>query len=357
MNPYHMSLCTSPGAVSESVSNEVVVGSHEVEAQKLDPTLTGKATYPDMEGRLLYSGAPGAVALSFLHADFSSAEGIGKWSSSWGGVKIRPTPGGRPTDPERCTAVLKQQQDLMGAFVASVLLLPAPPWGGRNFRPTRRVGLFYRLWPAAREIIEERLQSATISLGTKDTFRGGFLPSEEPGKPRRLEDLRPDRRLRRELDDIEAGYSTFAEQWGQATGFEPADFWEREFERLSGATVNGVAAAFQATSTEVATWEVETDDLIALAWAELALLAAADLPVKKCRACGAYFVPNLRQTVNCPTCSKGYNRRRRYKQKRRAQMTPEEVEAAKKHEREYMREYRRRKRLEVAKAQKKPPRK
>lgn len=80
----------------------------------------------------------------------------------------------------------------------------------------------------------------------------------------------------------------------------------------------------QITKLQTAGWEYETDNLLALAWLELYIMAERNITVRQCKRCKGYFVPKVPKTFFCENCLKTYSNQALYAAKKWESITEEE---------------------------------
>ena len=237
---------------------------------------------------------PGQVAFSFLRVDCQDAGSIGTFLE-----KFRATGlyiGGRRIDAATAGAFLLLEQAAMQDFVKTVLLIPPPEWYLTDVPPSNRVAVFFH-----RHRQRGRLERY---------FRDISLRPAVHLKPEKVERaLTKEGRLAEKAAKLQERSLTVLPKW------------------------------------EVLLWRYETDNLLAVAWLELFLIAEHNLVVKECQKCKGYFVPWPANALYCSECRRDTSRQALYWANRAGEMTEEERAARKEYYRTHKRLVRRIKRL------------
>lgn len=249
----------------------------------------------------------GQVAFAFLKVDCGSEGSAGNF------LKMFRSIGNKQVD---VLSILQLEQADMREFIETVLLVPSDGWA-EKLPPSRRLAVFHHQSPRLKRI-QRHFQG--IAMRPTTTTRPEAWAGLNPKKP---------------LDKQSNRFRRTLEEWNDA--------WE------SRESQPGLFRSILA-KWETLAWRYETDDLLAIAWLELYLLAEQDLAVKLCRKCEKHFVPWPSNVLYCRKCRQNTSRQRLYQQIRRELMTKEEKEAEKRRRREYMRRYRMRKAVDRLRA-------
>lgn len=244
----------------------------------------------------------GQVAFGLLKLDTGDTQAVGAFFEAYNTCWLYHN--NRKVDPARFPALWPLERATMRAFVEQVLLVPAPEYWQLGLPPSRRFVAFYQTHPHFRETVQQRFHRLSL------------LP----------------------------GIATRAEvfSWSQARFRKKATEWqeawatrERDPEKLKA--IHG--------EFDVFSWRYSTDDLLAVAWLELCLMAEHDITVRACRACGTFFVPWPPNTVYCPTCRRDTTWQQVRYHKKRERMSEEQRQKLRERQKLHKRKVRLAKRL------------
>ncbi|SHF60723.1 hypothetical protein SAMN02745218_02694 [Desulfofundulus australicus DSM 11792] len=241
---------------------------------------------------------PGQVAFALLQVDCRDTGSVKAFlemfQARWFYID------GKKIDAAAAGAFLPLEQAAMRNFIETVLLVPPVEWYLTDIPPSRRVAVFFHRFPQG-----ERL---------KRHFQGVTMRPTVTARPEMLQRL-----LRKDGKPTKA-----AEEWKEV--------WEKrekQPERLLAVL----------PELETLSWRYETENLLAIAWLELFLMAEHDFTLKQCqnRKCREYFIPWPPNTLYCRECRGNTSRQRLYWQKKAEEMAEEERAALRKYHREHKR--------------------
>lgn len=240
---------------------------------------------------------PGAVA--FALAACRDREDVREFMDRFRVASVRDWNRTIPASDPVAVEILLLERFRVERFIATCLLVSPPPWA-EGVPPSRRVAAFFLQGES--EKVREHLKG--VSLAPAADLRQIPRPHTAKGK---------------------AALARYHEAW------EGKDAAPGVLRRELG-------------HWQTFAWRYTADTIQAVVWLELLELAREDMVAKACRKCGGYFVPVPANTAYCPTCRQNTTRQAlHYHRKKEAIAREGRTEEVRRQRREYMREYRRKK--------------
>jgi len=181
-------------------------------------------------------------------------------------------------------SILQLEQADMQAFIETVLLVPFS-WRLNTVLPSRRLAVFHHKTPRL-ERIHRHFQG--IALRPVAATRTEIFTALKWGD------------LRESVLSEQSENETQPEEKPKPNRSERIIIeWENAWKNRESQPDRFNSALAEYNSL---TWRYETDNLPAIAWLELYLLAEHNIKVKQCRKCKGYFVPWPANVQSCGKC-------------------------------------------------------